>query len=59
MDAAEMVQPDPGAARAELHCPRREFADMHLRLAYSLPFNDCLPSWRSHSLTQRQSRPNS
>ena len=41
MDAAEMVHPNPGAARAELHCPRRESADTHLRLAYSLPFNDC------------------
>ena len=36
-----MVQPNLGAAWAELHCPLREFADTHLLLAYSLPFNDC------------------
>ena len=41
MDAAEMVHPNPGAGRAELQSPRGEFTDTHLRLAYSLPFNDC------------------
>ena len=37
----DCVQAAPGGVRTELRCPRSEFADAHVRRAYSLTFSDC------------------